>query len=358
MQKGDTALLCCLYKQKLPGIVMRWIVILMSTLAWTSWASAEAQTKRAFIVGVGDYADLSDLQKTIGDATGYAEVFSQDLDFEVTKLIDPDTDAFFEAFDTFVDSIQPKDQVAFIFSGHGWASGGENYLALSDAPREGTIRALERKTVSLPTDILEVLKAREPGLVFAIIDACRDNPFDTGTRGMQRGLVAVPREEGVAVLFAAGATQTALDRLPTDGANGSPYSVFTRTLLPKLKDPQTPLARIYEDARTETALLAGSIEHEQRPAMYHELSIDFCFAGGDQCRVGVTLDQEQSDWLYISSDGYGHVNKCTKYERHLEKYPDGRFAEIAQRNLAAPECAQRAPSLLERMTQGVSPERP
>lgn len=336
---------------------MRWMILLVLAVFGASTPHLEAQTKRAFVVGVGEYAELSDLQKTIGEAAGYSEVFDQDLGFEVTRLIDPDTDSFFEAFDTFVDTIQPKDQVAFVFSGHGWASDGQNYLALSDAPRAGTIRALERKTVSLPTDILEVLKARDPGLVFAIIDACRDNPFDTGTRGMQRGLVAVPREEGIAVLFAAGATQTALDRLPTDSAEGSPYSVFTRTLLPKLKDPQTPLARIYEDARTETSQLASSIAHEQRPAMYHELSIDFCFAGGDQCRVGVNLDQEQEDWLYISSEGYGHVNKCIKYERHLEKYPNGRFAEIAQRNLKAPDCAQRPVSLLDQLTQSATQDR-
>ena len=336
---------------------MRWMILLVLVVFGVSTSHLEAQTKRAFIVGVGEYAELSDLQKTIGDATGYSEVFDQDLGFEVTRLINPDTDSFFAAFDAFVDTIQPKDQVAFVFSGHGWASDGQNYLALSDAPKTGTIRALERKTVSLPTDILEVLKARDPGLVFAIIDACRDNPFDTGTRGMQRGLVAVPREEGVAVLFAAGATQTALDRLPTDSAEGSPYSVFTRTLLPKLKDPQTPLARIYEDARTETAQLASSIAHEQRPAMYHELSIDFCFAGGDQCRIGVNLDQEQEDWLYISSEGYGHVNKCIKYERHLEKYPNGRFAEIAQRNLKAPDCAERPVSMLEQLTQSASQNR-
>ena len=59
--------------------------------------AASAGTKRALIVGVGDYAQLPDLQKTTGDATGYADVFSNDLGFEVTRLIDPTTVGFLEA---------------------------------------------------------------------------------------------------------------------------------------------------------------------------------------------------------------------------------------------------------------------
>ncbi|MEM6412608.1 MAG: caspase family protein, partial [Pseudomonadota bacterium] len=135
-------------------------------------ASASAQnTKRAFIVGVGDYDELTDLQKTVGDAEGYAAVFQNDLGFETVSLIDPDTDAFYDAFDAFIDSIQPGDDVAFIFSGHGWSNGAENYLAFSDAPYEATERSLERKTVSLPVDVLEVIKERNPNLVLAVIDA-------------------------------------------------------------------------------------------------------------------------------------------------------------------------------------------
>ncbi len=88
---------------------MRWMTLFLLAIFGVSASLAEAQTKRAFIVAVGEYAELSDLQKTIGDASGYSEVFGQHLGFEVTQLTDPDTDSFFEAFDTFVDKIQPID---------------------------------------------------------------------------------------------------------------------------------------------------------------------------------------------------------------------------------------------------------
>lgn len=299
-------------------------------------ASASAQnTKRAFIVGVGDYDELTDLQKTVGDAEGYAAVFQNDLGFETVSLIDPDTDAFYDAFDAFIDSIQPGDDVAFIFSGHGWSNGAENYLAFSDAPYEATERSLERKTVSLPVDVLEVIKERNPNLVLAVIDACRDNPFDTGTRSVTRGLVPQSRDEGMAVIYAAGSRQKALDRL--GAGDTSPYSVFTRNLLPKLRNPRQPLLRIFEDVRNETEDLASTIQHPQRPAVYQDISIDYCFAGAGNCATG-GIDQEQEDWLFISSEGYGGVDVCTKYRNHLAAYPDGRFAEVARRNLENPPC--------------------
>ena len=100
---------------------------------------AAAQTNRALIVGVGEYAELTDLQKTVGDASGYSGVFADDLGFEVTPLINPDTDTFLEQFDAFLQTIQPGDRVAFIFSGHGWSDGGQNYLALSDAPYHSSL---------------------------------------------------------------------------------------------------------------------------------------------------------------------------------------------------------------------------
>ena len=297
---------------------------------------ADAKTKRALIIGVGDYEQLPDLHKTIGDATGYSEAFEGQLGFEVTRLIDPGTIEFLEALDGFLQSIEPGDEVAFIFSGHGWSDGADNFLALRDAPLESSEFALRRQTVSLSNDVLAEIKARRPGLLFAIIDACRDNPFDTGTRSVTRGLSRLEIVPGTLVVYAAGARQKALDRLGPE--DDSPYSVFTRSLLPRLGDPEIPLLRSVDETRSEVAVLASSINHEQRPAIYSDVSLDYCFAG--ECRTDVALDQETVDWVEISSVGYTAVDPCTKYARHLEKYPDGKFAEVARRNLANPPCAR------------------
>ncbi len=314
-------------------IVRAFVFILMAWVFATLPADAE---KRAFIVGVGDYDELTDLQKTIGDAQGYSEVFQTDLGFEVTRLLDPTLEEFLIAFDAFSESVAPGDEVAFIFSGHGWSDGGDNFLALKDAPQQSSERMLKRATVSLSSVVLDELKGRKPGVLFTIIDACRDNPFDLGTRTMTRGLVRQEMVRGTLVVYAAGAREKALDRLSPDDA--SPYSVFTRSLLPKLRDPGRPLMRSVDEARNEVAALATTVGHQQRPAIYSDISLDFCFAG-DCNTASDALDQETQDWIYLSSGSYTAVDPCTKYERHLAAYPNGKFAEVARRNLANPPCA-------------------
>jgi WD40 repeat protein len=314
--------------------MLRWILVCLVALCLA--LGADAKTKRALIVGVGDYEQLPDLQKTTGDATGYSEAFGDALGFEVTRLIDPGTIEFLEALDGFLQSIEPGDEVAFIFSGHGWSDGADNFLALTDAPLESSEFALRRQTVSLSNDVLAEIKARKPGLLFAIVDACRDNPFDTGTRSVTRGLSRLEIVPGTLVVYAAGTRQKALDRLGPE--DESPYSVFTRSLLPRLSDPANPLLRSVDETRTEVATLASSINHEQRPAIYSDVSLDYCFAGA--CRVETGMDQETTDWVEISSAGYTAVDPCTKYARHLEHYPNGKFADVARRYLANPPCAR------------------
>lgn len=299
--------------------------------------SAEAKAKRAFIVGVGDYVELPDLQKTTGDANGYSAVFAEDLGFEVTRLIDPTNIEFLVALEGFLQSIEPGDEVAFIFSGHGWSDGADNYLALRDAPLESSEFALRHQTVSLSSVVLAEIKARRPGLLLAIIDACRDNPFETGTRSVTRGLSRLEIVPGTLVVYAAGTRQKALDRLGPE--DDSPYSVFTRSLLPRLSNPANPLLRAVDETRSEVATLAATINHEQRPAIYSDVGLDFCFAG--ECALKEVMDQETRDWLEITSVGYTAVDPCTKYARHLETYPDGRFAAVARTNLANPPCATR-----------------
>ena len=308
------------------------LLLVSACLAFCLAFAASAGTKRAFIVGVGRYDELTDLQKTTGDATGYASVFENDLGFEVTPLIDPDTDRFLESFEAFLQSIEPGDQVAFIFSGHGWSDGGKNYLALADAPLHTSLLSLRKRTISLSEEVLDEIRARNPEMVFAVVDACRDNPFDTGTRSMTKGMAPARIRSDTLIVYAAGEYEMALDRLGPDDA--APYSVFTRSLLPKLRDPDMPLTFAVGEARAEVIALAASVAHTQKPAVYSDVDYKFCFSG--QCRLG-DLDRETRDWLAISEAT--DPDLCAQYSRYLETYPDGKFVDRAKRSLASAPCA-------------------
>jgi len=234
--------------------------------------------RRAFIVGAGDYANITDLKKTVSDAGGYETLFKDDLKFEVTRLTNPSRSQFAGAFGQFLETIQAGDEVVFIFSGHGWSDGAENYLVMTDAPKEASEYVLKSETIPISGQVLQQIKRRKPKLIFAVIDACRDYPFDSLTmNAFQKGLVRTDVSEGMLVLYAAGSGQKALDRLSSQDA--SPYSVFTRVLLPKLRETDRPLQEISRDVKDEVRSLAESIKHVQRPAYYDELLGSYCLSG-------------------------------------------------------------------------------
>jgi formylglycine-generating enzyme required for sulfatase activity len=295
--------------------------------------SALAQTRRAFVAAVGDYRSLTDLQKTLGDANGYAQAFGDNLKFQVTQAPANATRAQFNAaFGQFLASIRPGDEVAFIFSGHGWSDGVENYLALSDAPRDASEYELKTETLALTTNILAQINARKPRLTLAIIDACRDNPFDNGTKaGFEKGLVRTEVAAGTMVVYAAGQRQKALDRLSS--SDNAQYSLFTRVLLPKLRDPALPLMASVDEARDEVARLAATIDHQQRPAVYSDVSLAFCFAG--TCRGATPPDTDTALWVEITSTDA----TCTDYERYRRQFPNGKYAGQAGRILSRAPCA-------------------
>ena len=295
---------------------------------------AEPQTKRAFIVGVQEYAELTDLSKTRADAEGYARVFGDDLGFEVTSLIDPSFSDFLIALSDFEASVKEGDEVVFVYSGHGWSDGASNFLAMSDAPKRTTEVVLKRLTFDLNEAVINTLRARDPSLIIAIVDACRDNPFDLGTKSVTKGLVPQQTIPGTLVVYAAGANQQALDRLSLDDA--SPYSVFTRTLLPKLRHPGKPLLRAFDEAREETTELAQQISHSQRPAIYSDVSIDFCFA--DVCRSDEGgAGDEAAFWLSILLET-DPQSKCDQYRQYLDYYPKGSYASDANTGLGSILC--------------------
>ena len=86
-------------------------ILIALCLAMLLTAFANAQTNRAFIVGVQNYDELTDLTKPLADAEGYADVFANQLGFEVTKLTDPSFTDFLIAFSDYAASIEEGDEI-------------------------------------------------------------------------------------------------------------------------------------------------------------------------------------------------------------------------------------------------------
>lgn len=334
-------------------MVRRALVTVLWAIAMLA-PSAVAQAKRAFIVGVGAYEELTDLRKTVGDANGYEKLFDDTLGFQVTRLTGSQKRRdFVAAFDAFVRSIGPRDEVAFIFSGHGWSDGSDNYLSLADTPRGVSEAVLQNETIPLQRMVMARLRSRNPKLILAIIDACRDEQYGSLTKSagaLDKGIVRISANEGELILYSSGAGQTSLDRL--SDADPSPYSVFTRALLPKLANPNRPLATIADEARSEVQTLAGSISHPQRPEMMIGISLNYCLSGSCVApaapgRQLAPLDADTALWVEITSSRRSGA-PCDDYRRYLEAFPDGINSGRARGLLSIPPCAAPAPEAPDR----------
>ena len=238
------------------------------------------------------------------------------------------------AFDEFVRSISPGDEVVFVFSGHGWSDGGDNYLSFSDAPKGVSEAVLQSETIALKQQVMARLRSQNPKILLAIIDACRDESYDPLTKSngsLEKGIVRISANEGELILYSAAQGQTSLDRL--SNADSSKYSVFTRVLLPRLSDTARPLARIANETRTEVQRLAGTISHPQRPEMMLGIDLDFCLSGS--CNIGgaaparaaVPVDdpREKGLWTKVLAEG-----SVPALEAYLEQYPNTPNAETAR----------------------------
>jgi uncharacterized protein len=241
-------------------------------------AQAAAQGRRALVIGADDYRNVAKLQKAAGDARAM-KLALEKVGFEVDLLINPDRSAFNSGISEFTRKLGPGDVALIHYSGHGVALDGENYLLPVDVPRPDRVdkEGLKLESFAL-MPLIERVRATGSNVQIAIIDACRDNPYAKGgTRSIGRGggLVEPQRrpargQGGFFILFSAGFGQTAADRL--DDNDRETTSVYTRTLLRKIAVEGKAITDLAREVREDVEELAATVNHEQRPAYYDELS--------------------------------------------------------------------------------------
>lgn len=279
--------------------------------------------KLAFVLGNENYGQLSDLRNAHEDARAYSEAFG-DLGYAVSYHQDLDLGDTIDALDSFLNRISFGDEVVIVYSGHGWSDGATNYLIPTDAPRQGSDRVLERRSIALKNGlngILDEVEAAGASLTVAIIDACRNNPFEppAGRKsiGMTRGLAPVKAATGTFVIFSAGEGQEALDRLPSDPP-GAQMSVFTRTFLPQLKRGIF-LEDAIAKAQVETARLALDFDgHLQHPAYYDQTLGYTCLTEDCGTATAAVVQPEPDslcDLLYAEAKG---APSCFAFDGYLQ----------------------------------------
>lgn len=247
-----------------------------------------AQAKRlALIVGINDYINLdaqAQLKRAVNDAGGVARTL-EEIGFSITKLENTSRSKFNADWQQFLGEIAPGDEVAFFFSGHGVEIEGQNFLVPGDIPKiaYGRVEQIKRESLSV-SELLLDLRTRKPQLSLIVLDACRDHPlFPAGLKSGAKagGLAKIDPPQGTFIMYSAGAGERVLDRLP--GYDPEPnYSIYTRKLLPLLREPGLRLTELAKRVRREVNELAGAVPHLQIPAYYDGVLEDYCLAGCNQ----------------------------------------------------------------------------
>ena len=119
-----------------------------------------------------------------------------------------------------------------------------------------------------------------PAPWYLVLDACRDNPFKTGTTrsfGGARGLAQGTPPEGVFVLYSPGVGQSALD--PMSDSDADPNSVFTRIFLKEIQKKDTPLVAVAKTTQVAMRDLSQTVSHAQVPADYDQIIGQLYLAG-------------------------------------------------------------------------------
>lgn len=290
-------------------------------------AAASADKRFALIIGNDNYDVVIDLQKARADAESVAETLSGQ-GVNVSLVLDGNRREMNQAISRFTGQLQPGDTAMVFFAGHGVEIDGENFLLPTDivAPQSGARDFIKSESIAL-SQMLDRVRATGARTTLAIIDACRENPFAaTNGRsiGNARGLGRLTAPEGTFVIFSAGAGQLALDRL--DDNDGERNSVFTRLLLPRLKEPGLELRSMMAGLRNDVRDLARTVGHDQFPAYYDELLGQFYFTPV-AARGRITEPQAQAA---VSGDASLRadfelartLNTVEGYDAFLQKYGD------------------------------------
>lgn len=229
--------------------------------------------RKALIIGNDSYKFVQPLLNAREDAKAMSDGLKK-AGYQITLLLDQDERSFKAAIRTFRSRIEPGDEVALFFAGHGVQLGNVNYLIPLDVAGESE-EQLRDEAIPLQR-LLDDMSEKKAKFTLAMIDACRDNPFKSNWRalgGGPRGLAPTTAATGQMIVFSAGTGQQALDRLDANDKNKN--GVFTRVFIKEMLKPNLTVDRLIRKVRNEVVELAKSVGHDQVPAIYDQTIGEF-----------------------------------------------------------------------------------
>lgn len=292
------------------------VTILLFVLMCVQLVFSQKQDRRiALVIGNAAYKSTA-LRNPVNDANLMERTLKQ-LGFKVIKTTNAGKNQMRNAIDDFKLQLVDYDVALFYYAGHGMEINGNNYLIPIDA--ENTNENSVRISSVNVANVVKEFENYTSNTNIVILDACRDNPFVSTTRGGNRGFKMMSSPSGTLIAFATSIGATAADGV---GLNG----LYTSVLAEEMLKPQ----RI-EDVFINTRNRVNQKNRKQNPQEWSQLRGKFYFAGPEanakahenivgglilgkveQQYGSIAIDTEIGGSLYVNGDYLGDLRANSK----------------------------------------------
>lgn len=353
-------------------------LLLLATAAAALSSPANAQTRRAFLVGNQRYSDgyINPLTRSVNDAKDLAKDLEEaGFDKKNIKVVTDlrNKSAFDKEFDVFLKTVEAGDLIVFFYSGHGFGveAQNNNYLLFTDlrSPFTYTRTQLDERDRRNPdivrlripgqldnyqrneipesgvatSEIERKLAERKPKTVLMILDACRSlvkaDPDQNDQRVVKRSADSGSRmlttrkpPPGFLVLYSASFGEQAIES-PSRADSGR-NSLFTEVLRTELLRPGQSLVELADRVKLMVRATAQSYGAQQEPEIAQDAPDAYeVMLIGSIGRERFRMLQEhcageQQAWNQIKL-----LRKRALYERHRRRFDGCGTAELARRAL-------------------------
>ena len=207
--------------------------------------------KIALIVGNGKYANQGELKNPSNDANSIELVFKK-LGIDTIKKVNINVADFKDALDDFKNKLSSYEVAIFFFAGHGLQIEGDNFLCACDTDFTNENR-IKYSSVALEY-LLDVMKRSGVLTKIIILDACRNNPFDSSHRSIYtRGLAPISAPVGTFIAFATSPGQVAKDGIGSNGA-------FTSAFLKHVEIKDLKIEELFKQVRNTLYTVTGGTQ--------------------------------------------------------------------------------------------------
>lgn len=196
--------------------------------------------RKSLVIGIGDYNHFSSLDNCVNDATDIHS-FLVENGFDSTLITNATQKDLIASIAAFKDSIAENTISVIFFAGHGLQDDKHNFLVAADSEVKSTI---DIKYNCVHADDLFIAKAKT-NLHLIILDACRNNPFNDGSRGVTVGLSKMHAPAGTLIAFSTSPNSASLER------SGERNGIYTKHLLNNMQAPNLPVELVFKNTRND-----------------------------------------------------------------------------------------------------------